>query len=264
MQDSNVPGAAASTAPVSETAPEAKTATADPRMEAFAVKERQLRKMQQELQVEKQRLSGESLKYQTDYVPKSRLTEDPMGVLYEHGITPEKISELLLNAPNNNDPTVRALRAEMKKIQDKQEATEKRLQDETGQRYQQAIKQIGNEVRMMVDSSPDYETIKSAGMQDAVVELIEQTFNRDGVLMSNEEAAQKVEEALIAEGMKFASISKIQAKLAPKADEGQKSPPGQQSVKTLTQSMTNSAPAGRSSESERVARAIAAFNGQRK
>ncbi len=224
--------------------------------------------MQQELAAEKQRLAGEAAKYSgADYVPKSRLTEDPMSVLAEHGITPERISELLLNAPNNNDPTVRMLRAEMKKIQDKQEATEKRITEETQQRYSNALKQIGTEVKLLVDSSPDYETIKSAGMHDAVTELIEAEFNATGTLLTTQEAAAQVEEALVAEGMKFASLSKIQAKLAPKEPSATPKPQGSQAsnpVRTLTQNMTNASPAGRSSEAERVARAIAAFKGQNK
>jgi hypothetical protein len=242
--------------------PEAKNGTADPRLEQFAAKERQLRKMQQDLATEKQRLTAEGERYKTGYVAKDRLTQDPLSALEEAGITPDKLSELLMNAPNTNDPTVRMLRAEMKRLQDKQDFFDKKQQEETQQRYDQATKQIGREAALLVDSDSNFETIKATGKADEVTKLILEEFNTTGVLLDVKEAAQRVEDRLVEEGMKYASVGKIKSRLAPPADPVEQkpaAPSAQPQVRTITQNMTTSTPTG-NSEKDRIARAIAAFS----
>lgn len=235
----------------------------DPRLAAFAQKERQLRKMQMEMQAEKAKWEQEATKYQTDYLPKSRLQEDPLSVLSEMGYDTEKLSQLLLNAPNANDPTVRMFQSKIKALEEKQAAIERKAQESTQTQFEQAKKQIANEAKLLVDGSADYETIKSAGMHDAVTELILQTFEKTGVLMDVSEAAQQVEEHLVNEGMKFAQIGKIQKRLQPQ--EPAQAKPGQpnQQVKTITQNMTQPSSGKSMTQAERRARAIAAFNGNR-
>lgn len=239
----------------------AKNGTADPRLEAFAAKERQIRKMQQDLAAEKQRLTAEADKYKTGYVQKDRILQDPLSVLEEAGITPDKLSELLMNAPNTNDPTVRMFKAEIQKLQAKQAELDQRHVQETQQRYDQATKQIGREAQLLVDSDTNFETIKATGKHEEVTKLILEEFNTTGVLLDVKEAAQRVEDRLVEEGLKYASISKIKSKLAPQVSEAQQSQPKsepQSQVRTITQNMTNSTPTG-NSEKDRIARAIAAF-----
>lgn len=260
MQDSAIPaGTPAPEAPVAETAPDTK----NPAMEAFAVKERQLRKMQQELQVEKQRLASESERYKTGFVDKTRLASDPLSVLEEAGFTAEKLSELLMNAPNTQDPAFKLLKAEIQKLQSKQDAAEQRMQDDTKQRYDHALKQIDREAQMLVDSDENYETIKATGKHAEITKLIEEEFNTTGVLLDVKDAAKQVEERLVEEGLKYASLSKIKSKLAPPPVEAPKSQPTspQTQIKTLTQSMPVNNNAGKTSEQERIARAMAAFKG---
>jgi hypothetical protein len=234
----------------------------DPRIAAFAAKERQLRKMQMEMQAEKAKWEQEATKYQTDYLPKSRLQEDPLAVLSEMGYDTDKLSQLLLNAPNANDPTVRMFQSKIKALEEKQAAADRRAEEAVRGQFEQAKKQIANEAKMLVDGSADYETIKSAGMHDAVTELILQTFEQSGVLMDVAEAAQQVEEHLINEGMKFAQISKIQKRMQPQ----QAAPTGQPQagIKTITQNLTQPQSGKSMTAAEKRARAIAAFNGQLK
>jgi hypothetical protein len=264
MADTPVQGAVAPNAP-EQAAPEVKTEQPNPQMEAFARKERQLRKLQMEIQAEKQRLEGEATKYQTDYLPKSRLQEDPLSVLAEMGYDTQKLSEMLLNAPNSNDPTVRMFQQKIKALEDKQAASEKRAQEAVTQQYEQAKRQIENEAKLLVDGNADYETIKSAGMHSAVTELILQTFEKTGVLMDVAEAAEQVENHLVEEGLKFAKINKIQQKLQPQAPAEQ-TQPGKQTaqgqIKTITQNLAQPQTGKRLTEKERVARAMAAFNGK--
>lgn len=235
----------------------------DPRMEQFARKERQLRKLQQEIAKEREAMKSKQSEYETNYIPKNRLSEDPLSVLNEAGVSYDKLTELILSQPNTNDPTIRALRSEIKAIKDAQEASRRAGEEAQSAQYEQAIKQIKNEVKLMVDGSQDYETIKEMGMQDAVTELIQQTFNEEGYLMDISEAAKQVEEHLIEESVKMAQLKKVQSRLAPKAPEVSEKVKAQdaQHPKTLTHNMTQESSSKLSAKAKRE-RAIAAFYGK--
>lgn len=248
--------------------------TADPKMEAFARKERQIRKMQQELAQERQAMTAKQKEYETNYIPKNRLAEDPLSVLQDAGVSYDKLTELLLNQPNQNDPTIRALRAEIKALADKQEQSQKAVQDAAAQQYEQAKKQISNEARVLIDSDPEYETIKAEGLYDAVTELIIETFNKDGVLMDVAEAAKEVENHLVEQAMKMAQYSKVKARLTPKTEQPESSDnmkkatskqpqimPREQELKTLTNKVTQETSKSGSAKEKRE-RAIAAFYGK--
>jgi len=246
-----------------QTTPEAAKPATDPRMEAFARKERQLRRMQQELAAEKQRLTKQAEEYNTGYIPKSRIKEDFWGVLSDSGLDQASIIEQLTNQPNMNDPATRALMNKIKQLEDKQNAAERAAQEGIQRQYQQAVKQIGAEVKMLVDSDPAFETVKEAGMQEAVVELIEQTFNSTGVLMDIADAASKVESHLLLEAekmSKYKKLQKLKTEQQTQAPEQQTQPNKQ--IKTLTHAV-QAQPTKRLSEKERIARAMAAFHGNK-
>lgn len=239
--------------------------TPDPRLEAMARKERQFHKLRKEIEAEKAGWKTKQADYESNYVPKSRLAEDPLAVLTEAGISYDKLTEILLNSPNSNDPTIRAIRSEIKALKDAQEASSKRQQESQDQQYQQALKQISTEVKLLVDSDANFETIKETGMQDAVVELIEQTFNSSGILMDIEEAAKEIEEHLMTEAIKMSKLKKLQPKL--KTETPVSAPVKQQQLQTSPRTLTNTVSAQspqRTSEKERIARAMAAFKGELK
>ncbi len=240
-------------------------AAVDPRIEAMARKERQLHKMRKELETEKQSWKTKQGDYETNYIPKSRLAEDPLAALTEAGIDYNKLTEILLNNPNSNDPQIRTIRSEIKALRDAQEASNKRSEEQQNQQYQQALKQIGTEVKLLVDSDANFETIKETGMQEAVVTLIEQTFNESGVLMDIEEAATEIEAHLLAEALKLSKLKKLQPKTEPPVSAPVKVSPQQlqTSPRTLTNTVSTQSPV-RSSEKERIARAFAAFKGELK
>ncbi len=239
--------------------------TPDPRLEAMARKERQFHKMRKEIEAEKASWKTKQADYESNYIPKSRLAEDPLTVLTEAGISYDKLTEILLNSPNSNDPTIRALRAEISSIKSAQDAANKQQEQMQTQQYNQALKQISNDVKMLVDSDANFETIKETNMQDAVVELITQTFDNDGVLMNIEDAAKEIEEHLMAEALKMSKLKKLQPKL--KTEQPVSAPVKQQQLQTTPRTLTNTVSAQspvRTSEKERIARAMAAFKGELK
>lgn len=270
MADTPTPAAAAVEAVKAATTPaetavktEAPPTAADPKLEAFARKERQLHKMRKELEAERASLKTKLSEYETGYIPKQRLNEDPFGVLGELGLDYNKLTEMLLNSPNMNDPTIRALMQKVKSIEDRQSQAQKQSEEAAQKQYADALKQIGSEIKLLVASSADFEMIKETGMEEAVLELIEQTYNSEGSLMDIGDACKQVEEHLLVEAEKIARTKKLQSRLAPKAEAiapDAKSPQAQ-ITKTLTNAVSNT-PSKRLSNKERIERAKLAFYGK--
>ena len=250
----------------------APAAAVDPKMDLYARKERALQRQRQELEAERQSWKQKQADYETGYVAKDRLKSDPIGALNEQGITLDQLTEMLLNQPNQNDPATRAMLAKIKQLEDKQSASERQAQELSTRQYEQAKKQISNEAKMLIDSDDEFESIKSQGMHDAVAELIFETFEQTGELMDVRAAALEVENHLIDEGYKLAQLPKVQSRLKPPEPPVSASMPQtaakpqqpQTSLRTLTSAVSAEASKTRSSDKERMARAIAAFKGELK
>lgn len=249
---------------VKETGTDLKNGT-DPN-EAFAKKEKQLRRMQQQMEAEKRAWQAKQQEYETNYMPKSALKQQGIRALMEQGFTHEQLMAELMNATPNTDPTIQTLQNQIKALEERIAGNQKADEERTTQQYQQAVKQIDREVKLLVDSDPEFESIKSAGIHSAVTELIEQTFNDEGVLLDVREAARQVENHLVEQALKMASLAKVKAKLQPpQAESEAKNGTGQKQTqtpgaKTLTNQMQASS--GKLSDKERRERAIAAFYGK--
>jgi aspartokinase len=122
-------------------------------------------------------------------------------------------------------------------------------------------------VKHLVDKDPEFESIKESQAYDAVVELIEQTFNTEGRLMSVAEAAKEVENHLVEQAFKMSQWKKVQARMQPKVEAPQEVQKPQTmepkpAIRTLSNDLTQQS-SGRMTEKQRIARAMAAFNGQK-
>lgn len=252
-------------------APQAETKAEEPLSSQYAIlarKEKQLRQREQQLKAREAALAqppkaetpppSQPTFDESKYIPKDRLTKDPFSVLTELGLTYDQLTEMAMNAPR---PEQIALMNEMKSIKEEMEKirgeTKKSFEDSQKQQYDQAINQIRNDVKSLVKVDPAFETIQATGSVEDVVQLIERTFNEDGVLMSVEDAAREVEEYLVDEAIKLSRLKKIQQRLAPKAEpEAPKTTaqPQKQPLKTLTNSV------GSNRQLSAKERAILAFN----
>lgn len=245
---------------------------ADPRMDTYVRKERALQKQRQELEAERQSWKQKQAEYETGYVPKERLKSDPLSVLTEQGVTLDQLTDMLLNQPNQNDPATRAMLSKIKQLEDKQAAAERQAQEHSTRQYEQAKKQISTEAKLLVDSDPEFESIKAQDMSDAVAELIFDTFEQTGELMDVREAALEVENHLIEEGYSLAQLPKVKSRLNPPAAQASAPEPvtakdpqkPQVSLRTLTNAVSETSAPKRLSEKERMARAMAAFRGELK
>ena len=239
--------------------PEAETkVSSEPLSSQYATlarKEKALRLQQQQMKARELALKAQedALKApakpsfdESKYVPRDRLTQDPFTVLNELGLTYDQLTEMALNAPKPEQMAImnemKALKSEIAALKGEQEKSSKSFEEKEKLQYTQAMNQIRNEVNHLVSVDPQFETIQATGSVGDVVELIERTFNEDGVLMSVEDAASQVEDYLVEAAMKLSRIKKIQQRLAPKAAPAQKNTTQSQQpqLKTLTNSVSSS------------------------
>lgn len=155
--------------------------------------------------------------YKTGYISRDQLKADPFSVLNENGLTYEQLTEQLLN-PVQRDPrmeaTISKLEAKIRELETKTEDSGKQYKQQQADAYQAAVKQIESDVRSLVQNDPEFETIKATNSMRDVVELITQTYDKDGVLLTVEEAAKEVENYLMEEAMKLTQIGKIKSRMA--------------------------------------------------
>lgn len=236
-----------------------------PQHVALARKEKAIREQMRAVQAEREAIQAEKAEMVSLKSWKAKLAQEPLSVLTEAGVTYDQLTQSLLNSPQANpeiEKLKQELRAEIKAAQDSI-ADQSKAQEQA--KYEQVKKQILSDVTLLVDGDEAFDMIKSTQSQNAVVELIEEHFKENGVILSLEDAAKEVEEYLLNEAYKMAQYKKVQAKLNPKPIEptpAEKSPPPQKASPTLTNRVTPSSTKPTTAK-ERRERAIAAFMGQK-
>lgn len=242
-------------------------------------------KLQNEIQaVEKTKLelAAKQKEYETNYVPRDRIKSDFLNVLAEAGITPEQVQTYFSQNGVSHDLEIRNLKRELAEIKAGRESANKQAEERQTQDYQHALNQIRSDAKALVQSDPNFDTIKELRAEEEVVKLIERVFQEGvqdesgefkfakGTVLTVEQAAQHVEDYLVEESLRRASLGKVKAKLAPPAAEAVTGATKQTTlsgtkqatpIKTITNSMV-ATPTKPLSPSERRARAIAIAEGR--
>lgn len=258
--------------------PEQKQPGAD-RLAIIARKEQALRQQQIALKAEREAMLGDKGSREAERAElerlrarEKRLAEDPYNVMLEQGMTADQVAAKLLNQPNPADQRVMQLEQEIKALKAANEKTASKFDEVQTQQRDAAIKQIGADVKMLVDADPEFETIKAKGAQDAVTAFIVDVYDNGdpadmtkyppGTMLSNEEAAKIVEEFLLEEALKDAQLTKVKAKLNAQSLDKKPVPPAKQpGQSTLSNSMRPST-TGTLTWAERRARAVAVAEGK--
>lgn len=225
------------------------------------------------LEAREKALQEKEAEYTSNYVPKAKLKQNPLAVLTEEGISYDDITQAILNPQVQQDPRVTAeiekLKAEIQSQRQEQEKIRKGYEDQQTRAYQQAVNEIRNETKVLVSNDPNFETIKETGSVDDVVDLIEKTYHKEGILLTVEEAAREVEEYLVEEATKLSKIKKIREKLlagerpsATVQKQSEQTEPQKQQTAQPMKTLTNSVNASKRMNARE--RAIAAFKGNLK
>lgn len=216
---------------------------------------------------------------ESKFIPKDRLTQDFIGVLEELGYSSEDIAQRLLTR-QPVDPAQAAymakLEAKIAKLEASQDETKKTFETSQTDSYNQAVTAMEYEAEELVNTDPEFATIKETGQHKEIVNLIKDVHEkglpgkfRKGTLLSVDQAARLVEDELVNQWIeqheKLSRLDKIQKRLKSatqsakpgnsQGTQAQNQPATQNTTKTLTNSI---GAAGNMSARER---AIAVFNG---
>lgn len=218
------------------------------------------------IKAQEEALRAKEAEYTSKYVSKDSFQIDPLKALTDAGLSYDQITELLLNqtqAPTNPvyDRTIAELKSQIAELKSQSSDNKKLIEDRDVQARQQAVNQIQADVNKLVFTDPMFETIKATGQSKEVTRLIEETFDKEGVLMTVEEAAQAVEDYLVEEIYKAATQSekikkRLQSSSAPTAQK-QPTTSSNNQLKTLTNSV------GSTRQLSAKERAILAFKGEK-
>ena len=231
--------------------------------------EQALRDREASLQAREAELSSKGKTDMSGYLSRDMLKQDPLTALAEAGISYEELTQQIISQ-QPVDPrlqnTIRQLTQQIQELKQANEDSKKSYADQQSQAYQAAVKQIRTDVTNLVQTDPNFETIKATRSVRDVVDLIEQTYAKDGVLLSVEEAAQQVEDYLVEEATKLTKIDKIKRKLqmvAPNATNRPAQTPAVNQKQTQPmKTLTNATSSTRQLSAKE--RAILAFKGELK
>ena len=180
----------------------------------------------------------------------AKLKADPLGVLQEHGVTYDELTQAILSDKQQLNPEIQALKAEIKALK---EGVDKSFQTNEQRQEEAALTEMLYEAEALAKDGESYEMIRTEDAYDQVLRLIHNTYRKTGRVLDVRDAMERVENQLFAKAEKLASIAKVRAKIAQPSP--QQAQPAQRGMRTLTARDTAQP------QMDRRARAIAAMMG---
>lgn len=153
----------------------------------------------------------------TAYIPADRVKNDPLSVLAEAGVSYEELTQQIISQ-QPVDPrlqaTINRLEAKIKDMEKSAEDGRKTYEQQQQDSYNIAINQMRSDAQDLINSDPEFDTIKALNRTNDVVDLIVEVHKRDKIVMSVEEAARRVEDYLVDSSFKASQLSKVQKRMA--------------------------------------------------
>lgn len=219
-----------------------------PQFAALAKQKRAFQLEKAEFEKQKAELASQSNGFDPEQF-KARLQSDPLGVLQEHGVTYDQLTEAILSDKTQDNPRILALEQQIKALK---EGVDKTFQTNEQRAEESALTEMLYEAEALSKEGEDFEMIRSEDAYDQVLRLIHKTYKDTGRVLDVREAMTRVETSLMARAEKLASINKVRNKIVPPSQPAQPAPRG---MRTLTARDTASP------TMDRRARAIAAAMG---
>lgn len=218
-----------------------------PQLAAIAKQRRALQVKEREIAQREAMLSQPTSQ---GWIDPAKLQSDPLSVLLESGVTYDQLTEAILSSQGNQE--INSLKAEIKALQ---EGVDKRFTDYTSQQEQQILSEMKREAEMLAKDD-SFEMVRHTNSIPDVMELIDRTYKATGEVLDVAEAMRLVEDHLVEETLKIASLKKVKERITtPPSSPMAKSEPA---MRTLT-SRDNARVV-----QDRKARALAAFHGMLK
>jgi len=214
-----------------------------PKFAQLARKEQSLRQKDLELKDRERRLAEKENEYKTNYIRKDELknkfSTDFNSAAEELDLSYDQLTQAVLNQPSQETQAFRALEKKISALEAQLEAKEKSQVEQQTQAYQRAIENIRAEATQLIETDQEFETVKTMGRVEDIVEHIEKTYKETGKVLKVSEAAKVIEDKLLEDALKVAKLKKVQEKLTPQQEQAidpkAKVTPGS---KTLTNNLT--------------------------
>jgi hypothetical protein len=222
-----------------------------PQVAALAKERRAIQRERMELETLRKELESKAQSSEP-MVPISELKKRRLGVLLEHGITYDQLTEDILSGSEGINPEIQSLKAELKALEN---GIEKKLTERDTAAEQQALAEMQKEAQRLATQNDDFELVREENRVPDVMKLIHQTYKQTGEVLDVSEAMQLVEAELLKDNLKRIKYKKIQSQLTPPIQPSVTQP---KQMKTLTNRDSSTVPLSRRE------RAVLAMKGQLK
>ena len=213
---------------VADPAIPAESVKLSPQLSALARKEQAYRQREQALKEREKSLESRLAEADQYSQLKSKIGSKDFSVAEELGLSYEEYTKYLLDKQAGEDPQTQAF----KKLEEEIQALKKGQEEQAAKEYEDTVAEYKSEIAKLVESDPQFAKIKKAGKQDAVMQLILDSWEEDNEEVSIEQAAKDVESYLGEEAKKWASLVDQEVRV-----ETAQAPLPRLGAKTLTQQM---------------------------
>jgi len=138
---------------------------------------------------------------------------------------------------NGSDPN----QEEFRNLKTKVDELEKFSEENVSRQYEAAVHERRVAAKDLVESKPEFATIKKANAQEAIVKHITDTYELDDEELSVEQAAKEVEMVLLEKAKQWAALleeQKVEEVPVVSPQAKKQLPPLKQGLKTLTNQVT--------------------------
>lgn len=200
-----------------------------PQLSAIARKEQAFRQREATLKQREKDLEAKLAKadqfdqISTKFAAKDFSEAEKMGLSYEEH------TKYLIDKQGSEDPQVQA----MKKLEAEIQALKTNQEESISQSFEETVSEYKKEILKAVTDNPEFSSIKELKREDAVLQLILDSWEEDKEEVTVEQACKDIEEFLIEQGKRFSALPKLK----PAPVEERKLPPPKPTVKTLTNQM---------------------------
>ncbi len=215
--------------PVAESTTPEESVKLAPQLSALARKEQAFRQRELVLKQREQDLEAKLANAEKFENLQTKIGAKDFSSAEELGLSYEEYTNYLLNKQAGEDPETQKFKALEEKIQ----ALEKGREESATREYEETVAEYRTEITTMVASNPEFSSIKELGREDAVLQLILDSWEEDGEELTIDQACKDIENFIVEQGKQFTSLTKFK----PAEVDERKLPPPKTGPRTLTNNM---------------------------
>lgn len=219
--------------PAAESATTEESVKLSPQLSALARKEQAYRQREQALKDREKQVESDLDDARKYKELKAKLTVKDFSEAEALGLNYEEYTKYKVDKLNGENPQEQAI----KKLEAEIEALKKGKEESAAQAYEDTVREYKKEISTLIETSSDFPSIKHLKREDAVLQLILDSWEQDGDEVTIAQAAKDIEEFLKEEAKQWAPLLKT-PEATVVAEEKKTLPPPKPGLKTLTQQIT--------------------------